>query len=151
MAKPDNVGKYDFGLINITGRNVGQSPIINNIDSETYAELLIESNNIITSHGTHLCKSGLSTHVTCGYVRGLGAVLVYANGVIEDNFILYGKDSFETSCEGDSGGPVYSYLQSLLKVNLIGIHSSHLKDFSASLPLDIILREGELELVKVSG
>ncbi|KAF0500253.1 hypothetical protein F8M41_020311 [Gigaspora margarita] len=150
MVESDyNISTYDFALINITGRDVGQTTIIRNTDSEKYKELIIEGSNIITSYGAHFCKSGLSSHVTCGYVKGLGAVTAYLKeGEIRENLIYYGQDNFKISCEGDSGGSAFSYLRDLSIVGLNGIHTGAMEDFSESLPLIEILREGELEFVR---
>ncbi|CAG8852315.1 8918_t:CDS:1, partial [Racocetra persica] len=58
-----------------------------------------------------------------------------------ENRILYGKDNYEISRNGDSGGPVFYYLQSLLSVGLVGIHTYAVADYSSALPLSVILRE----------
>ncbi|CAG8837240.1 20071_t:CDS:1, partial [Racocetra persica] len=69
----------------------------------------------------------------------IGAIITDENGIVGLERILYGKDTFQISCGGDSGGPVFHYLRSLLNVGLIGVHVSSFEDFSASTPLDIIL------------
>ncbi|CAG8779099.1 22958_t:CDS:1, partial [Racocetra persica] len=58
--------------------------------------------------------------------------------LIRKNYILYGKDSFQITCSGDSGSSVFSYSESLLNVSLIGIHIGRLRDYSEAIPLDII-------------
>ncbi|CAG8839969.1 11133_t:CDS:1, partial [Gigaspora margarita] len=79
----------------------------------------------------------------------LGAVAaLQKKGGIRENLIFYGQDNFEITCEGDSGGPTFSYLRNLSIVGLNGIHLASQEDFSESMPLDVILREGELELVR---
>ncbi|RIB07136.1 hypothetical protein C2G38_2114572 [Gigaspora rosea] len=147
MEFSETIEEYDFGLIDITGKNVGQSAIINNIDSENFRKLHILEDSTMSTHGAHICKSGLTSHVTCGFVRGLNTITTSANGDILEDLIYYGKDTFQISCGGDSGGPVFSYLNDLSTVSLHGISISRFFDFSESLPLNIILGAAELEPV----
>ncbi|RIB03805.1 hypothetical protein C2G38_2254784 [Gigaspora rosea] len=148
MVKSEHMYEYDFGLIKIDENATKLiSARIRNTDSE-YAELNVEGGRIITSHGAHVCKSGLTTHVTCGYAVGLNAIVTYINSKIVENLVLYGKDNSIISKGGDSGGSVFSYLQTLSNVSLIGIHIGRSIDLSTYLPLDLILSKGEIELVK---
>ncbi|KAF0515982.1 protease [Gigaspora margarita] len=146
MESFEVIKEYDFGLIDITGKNIGQSAIINNIDSESFRELHILEYGTIFTHGAHLCKSGLTTHVTCGFVRGLKSIATSTGEILED-LIYYGKDTFQTSCGGDSGGPVFSYLNNLSTVSLHGISILTFFDFSESMPLYKILGAAELNPV----
>ncbi|KAF0534168.1 hypothetical protein F8M41_010183 [Gigaspora margarita] len=63
--------------------------------------------------------------------------------------ILAGKESYETVCEGDSGGPAFSYLQVLSTVSLIGIIIVKVQDLNEFIPLDVILNKNGLELPRV--
>ncbi|CAG8587963.1 7574_t:CDS:1, partial [Dentiscutata erythropus] len=74
----------------------------------------------------------------------------FSEGIPFKDFIFYGKNSFQISCIGNSGCPVFSYLQNLKTMRLSGIHIQSDGDFSELLPLNIILSKGELELVKPS-
>ncbi|CAG8788535.1 16648_t:CDS:2, partial [Dentiscutata erythropus] len=141
MVESKNIGKYDFGLIDITGSKFLKSvtTLIRNTDSEKYSELIIERGIQIVSHGAHVCKSGFSSHVTCGYIKGLITISTFLEGIPFKDFVFYGKDTFQISCGGDSGGPLFSYLQNLNTVGLSGIHIGGIGDFSIFLPLNIIL------------
>ncbi|KAF0415455.1 hypothetical protein F8M41_007633 [Gigaspora margarita] len=152
MVESDNIDKYDFGLINITGSQALQSmtTLIRNTDSINYPQLIIKGGIRITSYGAHVCKSGWRSHVTCGYIRGFNTISTKGDDIISKHLIFYGKDTYQIACSGDSGGPVFSYLQNLKTVGLSGIHSGHHYDFFEFVPLDIILNKGELELVKNS-
>ncbi|RIB19353.1 hypothetical protein C2G38_2036109 [Gigaspora rosea] len=148
MIKSEHMAEYDFGLIKLDENATKLiSTRIRNTDSE-HAELNVEGGRIITSHGAHACKSGLTTHVTCGYVVGLNAIVTYIDSKIVENLVLYGKENSTISKGGDSGGSVFSYLQTLSNVSLNGIHIGRSIDLSTYLPLDLILSKGEIELVK---
>ncbi|RIB09263.1 hypothetical protein C2G38_2209395 [Gigaspora rosea] len=51
-------------------------PSIRNSDSKQNAELFIRDDIAVSSHGAHICKSGLTTHVTCGNVRAFGGIYI---------------------------------------------------------------------------
>ncbi|KAF0534160.1 hypothetical protein F8M41_010175 [Gigaspora margarita] len=72
----------------------------------------------------------ISSH--CGYVKWLNTVTTK-----------------ETVCEGDSGGPAFSYLQDLSTVSLIGITIEKVQDLNEFIPLDVILNKSGLELPRV--
>ncbi|KAF0476148.1 hypothetical protein F8M41_024467 [Gigaspora margarita] len=147
MIESFNNFKYDFCLVNVT-EDVYLPTVIRNTDSEYYHELFIEGGKNITSYGSHLCKSGQITHVTCGYIKGLNAVSVLPAGQMITGLIVASKEFFETVCEGDSGGPAFSYLQDLSTVSLNAITIRVWNDLSEFLPLHVILSKGEVELVR---
>ncbi|CAG8452831.1 11232_t:CDS:2 [Cetraspora pellucida] len=141
-----NKGTYDFGIINLQDRKIGATRIRNS-DSFLYNPLFIVGSRVPTSYGVHVCKSGKTTHITCGYVKGLGAVTTNTFGVIRTDVILAGKDDYQTCITGDSGGSSFSYLQDLRNVVMVGITSSSFEDFNEYVPIDIILNKAELELM----
>ncbi|CAG8542627.1 9326_t:CDS:1, partial [Cetraspora pellucida] len=149
MIESENIDFYDFGLIELTDNYIEQSTQhLRNSDSNQYVELFAEGGKNITSHGVHLCKSGLTTHTTCGFVRGLNAVTINRIGFMGTDHILAGKDSFQMSCPGDSGACAFSYLQDLLTVSINGMLIQGFGDFSVYVPLNTILIKGGLELVR---
>ncbi|KAF0488517.1 protease [Gigaspora margarita] len=152
MVDSDKIDRYDFGLINITDSIYLQSmtTLIRNTDSKSFAELIMEDGIEMTSYGSHVCKSGWRSHVTCGYIKGLGTITTDSKGRAFKDRIYYGKSAFQISCAGDSGGSVYSYLQDLETVGLSGIHLGRFGDFSEFLPLNIILSKGKIKLVRPS-
>ncbi|KAF0476150.1 S1 family peptidase [Gigaspora margarita] len=147
MIESSNNVKYDFCLVNVT-EDVNLPTVIRNTDSEYYDELFIEGGKNITSYGSHLCKSGQITHVTCGYVKGLNAFSLLPAGQMITDLIVASKEFFETVCQGDSGGPAFSYLQDLSTVSLNAMTIRVWNDLSIFLPLHVILSKGEVELVR---
>ncbi|KAF0553922.1 S1 family peptidase [Gigaspora margarita] len=101
-----SVQKYDFGLIEIRGTHTDPIPMIRNLDSSRYRQLHIHDTTQVSSHGVHLCKSGLFTHVTCGYVRAFDGICIDRRGFMTD-LIITDMHSYH----GDSGGPVYFILK----------------------------------------
>ncbi|CAG8588494.1 11065_t:CDS:2, partial [Dentiscutata heterogama] len=77
--------------------------LIRNTDSEEHTELIIERGIQTVSHGAHVCKAGFSSHVTCGYIKGLITISTFLEGIPFKDYIFYGKDAFQISCGGDSG------------------------------------------------
>ncbi|KAF0531904.1 serine protease [Gigaspora margarita] len=116
----------DFGIIKLDAAedDIKPEPSIRNTDSERYKQLLIEDDIAVTSNGVHLCRSGVITHVMCGYVKSL-------NG-FTTNGIVYHENIFVVSAGskgGDSGGPIFSFKQDLIHVSLNGILTSGLGNF----------------------
>ncbi|KAF0501875.1 streptogrisin A [Gigaspora margarita] len=95
---------HDFGLIKATGKNIKISPLIINIDYKEYPLLFIYDHRRINSHGTHICKSGFATHLSCGHTKGFNGILIDSNG-ITTNLITASLDTRRS----DSGGPVFSF------------------------------------------
>lgn len=55
--------------------------------------------------GTLICKSGITTKLTCGYIRGKNETVTYTGGLV-----LYGLTRHDACVEpGDSGGANYQY------------------------------------------
>ncbi|CAG8733360.1 14049_t:CDS:1, partial [Cetraspora pellucida] len=105
----------DFGIIKITNKDIRPTRMIRNTNSDPYRQLIIRDDEIISTHGAHLCKSGATTFVTCGYTKSFEGYYFNGKEVTDDlivtNFI---------AAKGDSGGPVY-YLRDLPYVSLHGI------------------------------
>ncbi|RIB20604.1 trypsin-like cysteine/serine peptidase domain-containing protein [Gigaspora rosea] len=147
-----SISPYDFGLIHVINPIMLLSAIIKNNDYERYQELFIEDSASVISVGVHLCKSGYTTHVTCGEVTELNAAIVTDFGTkIKLETIVFDAISFE----GDSGGPVYSnalHLEPFVTVVGIAINaiSSDDLDRTAALPLDVVRRFFDLTLILTS-
>ncbi|RIB22188.1 hypothetical protein C2G38_2033784 [Gigaspora rosea] len=73
----------DFGLINLNLENVRPIPCIRNRNSRQFPELIINDQIAVSSIGAHLCHSGLTTNVECGYVKSLNG-----NGFLEFQLIF---------------------------------------------------------------
>ncbi|RIB24491.1 hypothetical protein C2G38_2241995 [Gigaspora rosea] len=141
-----SVLKYDFGLIEFRGTHTNPRPMIRNLDSSRYRELHMRDTTQVSSHGVHLCKSGLITQVTCGYVRAFDGISI-SNGLFKTDLIITDMYSYR----GDSGSPVYFYSENLDTVSLNGIlyggaqSINHSNDVTAILPLDIILSQVKIK------
>ncbi|CAG8802361.1 42369_t:CDS:2, partial [Gigaspora margarita] len=108
---------YDIGIIDVENEDFSPRSAIRNTDDQ-YKELIIVDGVPVFSHGVHICKSGITSHFTCGYVQGLNGI--YSTG---DHFAL---EVIITSTDvegGDSGGPVLSFVspQDLFSVVVHGI------------------------------
>ncbi|CAG8827522.1 14580_t:CDS:1, partial [Cetraspora pellucida] len=105
----------DFGLIRITNGDIKPTRAIRNTDSDLYRQLFISDAEIISTHGAHLCKSGATTFVTCGYIKSFEGYSLNGDDISDDlivtNFV---------ATKGDSGSPVF-YLRDLPYVSLHGI------------------------------
>ncbi|KAF0467836.1 hypothetical protein F8M41_025906 [Gigaspora margarita] len=142
---------HDFALIDIKGMNKRLSPLTNiqnNLDSQ-HTELIINDDIPVSSYGTHLCRSGISSPVSCGYVEAFNMIMVSSSKLFKTDSIFV---SNMLSDDGDSGGPSFSF-SSLASVTLKGIlwgsteRRSPLGPFSMILPLEIILNNANLELI----
>ncbi|KAF0420286.1 S1 family peptidase [Gigaspora margarita] len=133
----------DVSLVNITGENIDPRPSIRNADSKVNDQLLInKSLPAVYSYGAHLCKSGYTTHVTCGYIRAFDALYINPKREMKPQMIITSM----TSNHGDSGGTVFSYTPDLCHVSLNGIHIAGAKIFTIVLPKQIIINFLDLEL-----
>ncbi|RIB06006.1 hypothetical protein C2G38_2218136 [Gigaspora rosea] len=83
-----SVQNYDFGLIEFRGTHTDPKSMIRNLYSSRYRELRIHDTTQVSSHGVHLCKSGLTTHVTCGYVRAFDGIYIDKEGLLTDLIII---------------------------------------------------------------
>ncbi|RIB20065.1 hypothetical protein C2G38_2081729 [Gigaspora rosea] len=118
----------DIGYIMKTNNDTLAGPIIRNTDNEEFPELHIMGVTDPDTEGTVVCKSGFTTHVTCGRITGI------RNTVTElfDGHRIFEINSHvitDMQCnDGDSGAPVYQYLEELLPtVLLVGMvfHAGH--------------------------
>ncbi|RIB26687.1 hypothetical protein C2G38_2030019 [Gigaspora rosea] len=99
-------GFYDVAVIIVENEDLNPQFVIRNDDADQYRELIILNDRPLSSHYAHICKSGVITHLTCGYVLGFDGVF-YG---IEENYKvvelivtdLYGL-------LGDAGGSVFSF------------------------------------------
>ncbi|CAG8723981.1 45031_t:CDS:2 [Gigaspora margarita] len=77
-----------------------------NDDAKQYKELIIINSGPISSHYSHICKSGFVTHFTCSYVLGLEGIF-YGIGETDQTAQLIITDMY--GLLGDASGPVYSF------------------------------------------
>ncbi|CAG8508227.1 22152_t:CDS:2 [Cetraspora pellucida] len=105
----------DFGLIRLTNPDIKPTNVIRNTNSDPYRQLFIKDREIISTHGAHLCKSGATTFVTCGYTKSFEGYFIFGNDVKYDLIVT----DF-LAAQGDSGGPVF-YSRDLPYVSLHGI------------------------------
>ncbi|KAF0518650.1 serine protease [Gigaspora margarita] len=139
-----SIKNYDYGLVyfrGITPKPIKAIPMVRNTDSNICKELFIHDTTQVSNHGVHLCKSGHESHATCGYVKGF-------NGIFK-NEVAFATDLIitDTPAEvGDSGGPAYFY-ENLCSVSLNGIITAGSKGILTILPLEIILRDANIELL----
>ncbi|KAF0467834.1 hypothetical protein F8M41_025904 [Gigaspora margarita] len=90
--------------------------IKNNLDSQ-HTELIINDDIPVSSYGTHLSRSGISTPVSCGYVEAFNVITVSSSKIFKTDSIFV---SNMLSDDGDSGGPSFSF-SGLASVTLKGI------------------------------
>ncbi|KAF0561868.1 hypothetical protein F8M41_017428 [Gigaspora margarita] len=104
------------------------------ISDDQYKELIIVDGVPVFSHGVHICKSGITSHFTCGYVQGLNGI--YSTG---DRFAL---EVIITSTDvegGDGGGPVLSFV-SPQDLFLVVVHGIIITRGSSAQSIDTIFR-----------
>ncbi|KAF0515744.1 hypothetical protein F8M41_017279 [Gigaspora margarita] len=116
-------------------------------------ELFINNDGIpVSTHGAHLCKSGYTSSVTCGYTESFNGFDMEADSYFREDLIFV--SNMETLF-GDSGGPVFAFTN-MIRVTINGIVSGRLNSYyetpispfnSYIIPLDIILNDINLELV----
>ncbi|RIB22835.1 hypothetical protein C2G38_2033274 [Gigaspora rosea] len=140
------VKDYDYGLIELKRRGIRPLPMIRNTDANQYKQLQIRDTQTISNHGAHLCKSGHTTHATCGYIKAFDGIFIDSES--------FNNELIITDIEGDvgdSGGPAYYYYENLLTVNLSGIFTGGNRGIGSVLPLQIILDETEIVPILVNG
>ncbi|KAF0555235.1 hypothetical protein F8M41_017623 [Gigaspora margarita] len=140
----------DIGAIFIGSDKYKPSMLIRNTDTIQNKELTTYDVSVSSSYGTHLCKSGRTTHVTCGYVKGL-------NGFFTDNKKQFNGQLIFTNIfggKGDSGGPGFSYKQDLRSVSLNSITVAGVNVGMVQLhillpiePMEQFLRNDNLEII----
>ncbi|RIB20063.1 hypothetical protein C2G38_1222230 [Gigaspora rosea] len=133
----------DIGYIMKTNNNALVDPIIRNTDNEEFPELQIMGVTDPDTEGTVVCKSGFTTHVTCGKITGIRNTvtkLVYGFEVFEINNLVIS----DMHCDrGDSGAPMYQYLEELLPtVLLVGMEFFSGDNFCIFQPLRVLLLPG---------
>ncbi|KAF0377778.1 S1 family peptidase [Gigaspora margarita] len=110
----------DFSVIQVDGEDVSPSFAIRNTDNDQYKEFIITGDAPLSSHGVHACKSGYTTHFTCGFVKGLNGIFIREESFRSDLIVT---DLYSES--GDSGGPVMSFV-SPQNLNSVVLHSIHI-------------------------
>ncbi|CAG8443888.1 6953_t:CDS:2 [Cetraspora pellucida] len=133
---------YDFAVINITNQDIIPRAVIRNTDVSEYAGLIIKRFNPTINSGVHICKSGHTTHLTCGYTRGFNGIYIHEKGTVKNLLFSDG-----ITMRGDSGGAVFRYFQ-LNMVSLIGVVSVGAKGVSGfTLVEDIYSQSGLIPVV----
>ncbi|KAF0552373.1 S1 family peptidase [Gigaspora margarita] len=139
----DEFDIYDFGLIDISNMSESLKPLpeIRNTDSEQFRQLRTNNGIPVSSHGVHLCKSGYSTHVTCGFVKAFDFILYASDGIHYSELIMTSM----LSQKGDNGGAAFAY-SDLSTVILNGIYVAEIGNVNSMiLPLSIITVYGDIE------
>ncbi|KAF0488836.1 hypothetical protein F8M41_022160 [Gigaspora margarita] len=141
------IGQTAFhDTIQISNKDVQPRAAIRNTNP-LFQELLIKDGNAVSSHGAHLCLSGHSTHVTCGYIKALDGFYFEEDRFSDSVTIMSAKSAI-----GDSGGPIFHSQLDLKHVSLNGITLGGFGDeLTIVTKLDLILDlDGvDIELVTV--
>ncbi|CAG8580750.1 18394_t:CDS:2, partial [Racocetra persica] len=117
------ISPYDFNLIQVTGNEFKLSANeITNLAYKKYPQLLINDRIGVSSHGIHVCKSSLSSFLTCGYTKGLNGIFINKFGIKKD----------------------------LIITSMISISGDGPNKLSFSLPIEFILNDDEIKLSLVS-
>ncbi|KAF0455707.1 S1 family peptidase [Gigaspora margarita] len=97
---------YDMGFIRRTNPNIFFRPVIRQLIREIsqFVQLFIVGSSEITSCGTHICKAGQSTGITCGLVSAFTSVGIYDHHLRVRTFIAPMDNA-----PGDSGGSMFRY------------------------------------------
>ncbi|KAF0455706.1 S1 family peptidase [Gigaspora margarita] len=101
---------YDMGFIRRTNPNILFRPVIRQLIREIsqFVEFLIVGSSEITSCGTHICKAGQSTGITCGLVSAFNSVGFFDR---QQQQILMVRTIIVpmNNAAGDSGGSMFRY------------------------------------------
>ncbi|KAF0486241.1 hypothetical protein F8M41_022704 [Gigaspora margarita] len=112
-----------------------------------YSPSEINGSIAVSSIGAHLCHSGLTTNVKCGYVKSLNRDGFFRNPTHFSDDISF-TDAW--SRRGDSGGPVF-YYKDLMNVRLNGILATVIGDqisgIFVAVPLSSILKTININVV----
>ncbi|CAG8469456.1 4196_t:CDS:1 [Cetraspora pellucida] len=150
-----SIAPHDIGLIDIKKMSEYLRPSTNikNDKNASYLELFVTDGVPIFSHGAHLCRSGISSLVSCGYVDAFNGIYVNKDENYQSDLTFVDK----MSCTGgDSGGPAFSFSDfldfSLVNINGIVIvgadnATSPLYPFTIVLPREIILNSSRLDFI----
>ncbi|CAG8801590.1 12066_t:CDS:1, partial [Racocetra persica] len=94
--------------------------MIRNTDDELYSEIPINGVINVFSHGIHLCNSGYTTHLSCGYIKGFDGILIDKDGILTEKLITINVKTKKPG-GGNSGGPLFNYID-LYEVDIAGIY-----------------------------
>ncbi|RIB27664.1 trypsin-like cysteine/serine peptidase domain-containing protein [Gigaspora rosea] len=109
MARPD-MSVADMGFISKRNPDIGVIPSIRNTDDQEFPELIIYGTLDSDTVGSTVCKSGYTTHVTCGEILAFGVTVTFLNGMEFNGLIK----ATHMSCGGDSGAPVFQFAEDIL-------------------------------------
>ncbi|KAF0461393.1 hypothetical protein F8M41_000426 [Gigaspora margarita] len=131
-----SVNTFDYALIKVEKKKFIPQFEVRNSDFAQYPTLFINDGLRASSHGIHLCKSGHTTHFTCGYIKGFNGIFGDEEGFTR-NLIITDM----LAKEGDSGGSVISFnaLNNLRSVSLAGIHVAQSNNIAAGHSLETII------------
>ncbi|CAG8779914.1 22164_t:CDS:1, partial [Gigaspora rosea] len=137
---------FDRGYIMKTNSKVLASPIIRDTVDEEFPELQIMAVTDPDTEGMVVCKSGYNTLVTCGRISGIfDSFTRPRDGKVINNFVMA-----DMECRGgDSGSPVYVYLDELLPtIMIVGMVFGAGDDFCLIHPVNAILFPG-MEVITI--
>ncbi|CAG8503461.1 10943_t:CDS:2 [Cetraspora pellucida] len=142
-----NFKSFDIGLIAFIGHYTFKLEMtIRNVDSAN-SQLIIYDDEAVSSYGAHICKSGYTTHVTCGFIKGFNGFFINERSQFNSQAIF----STAKVIKGDSGGTVFSYKQNLRHASLNGITNIGGEDSNnyihGYLPIKTISREFQVRPV----
>jgi streptogrisin D len=122
---------FDYGTVLVTAP-VGQFPAVNLYNHNSFQPIKTASESV---QGQYVCKSGLSTFVTCGTVLAKGMTVNYPGG----NTVYWLDLTDLCTAPGDSGGAMFAGSTGLGMVS--GGSGSCVPHLSASyfFPLDLAL------------
>ncbi|KAF0425108.1 hypothetical protein F8M41_006394 [Gigaspora margarita] len=85
---------YDLGLIDLSNmsKSLKALPSIRNTDSEQFPQLYINDGMPVLIHGVHLCKSGYTTHVACGFVKAFDTIYHAGDEEFDSDLIMTSMD-----------------------------------------------------------
>lgn len=116
-------GGTDVGLILLTNTNkrIGNKYYYNEIANAEYDEKYTSASTALT--GQLLCKTGITTGVTCGTVTSTSATSQY-DGIALSNLIQIYKEGGGVILGGDSGGTVFNAYNRWQIVGLVQARNS---------------------------
>ncbi|KAF0550442.1 serine protease [Gigaspora margarita] len=135
-----DISGLDRGYIMKTNRQVLASPMIRNWGNDEFPELEIMAVTDPDTEGMPICKAGFTTGATCGEITGVVDTLTRErDGRVVNNVVFS-----DMECQGgDSGSPVYAYLDELMPtVLLVGLVFGETGGLCIFHPVNAILLPG---------
>ncbi|RHZ75586.1 hypothetical protein Glove_212g201 [Diversispora epigaea] len=113
----------DFGYISIAGTNVLPTYFIQNSDDTAFPFLKIKGNTD-SGVGALVCRSGISSHVACGYIVLTGQTIRdgQTGETVSNVNVISITDADAAPQQGDSGGAYFEFKSEGNDVNAVGTH-----------------------------